>query len=79
MRAMGAKTKDLQGRIKQAAGALTGNAKLERKGRVDRKAAKATGRLEQVTAKAEQAIDKTADAINDAIGTGKKSRRSKKS
>ena len=74
---MGAKTKDLKGRIKQATGTLTGNTKLEREGRVDRRSAKATERLEKVTTKVEDVIDKAADAVNDTIGTGKKSRRGK--
>lgn len=73
---MGAKTKEIKGRIKQATGALTGNTKLEREGRVDRRSAKATERLEQATAKVEEVIDKTADIVNDTIGTSKKSRRS---
>jgi uncharacterized protein YjbJ (UPF0337 family) len=74
---MGAKTKQLRGRIKQAAGSLTGNKKLERQGRVDRQSAEATKRLNDVTAKVEEVIDKTADAVSNAIKTGSGTRRNK--
>ena len=72
---MGAKTRQLKGRIKQAAGTVTGNNKLEREGRMDRRSGEAMARLDKATKKVEQVIDKAADAVTDAIHTGRKARR----
>jgi uncharacterized protein YjbJ (UPF0337 family) len=74
---VGAKTKQLKGRIKQAAGTLTGNKRLQREGRVDRRSGDAMARLDKATDKVEQVIDKAADAVTDAIHTGGKARRRK--
>ena len=74
---MGAKTKRWTGRIKQAAGTLTGNRKLEREGRADRRSAEAEQRLAQARGKVDKMIDNAADAVKGTIGTGKgRSRRS---
>ena len=73
---MGAKTKRWTGRIKQAAGTLTGNRKLEREGRADRRTAEAEKRLIRAKGKVGEMIDNAADAVKGTIGTGKgKSRR----
>ncbi len=48
------KTDELKGRVKEAAGALTGDAKLKREGRVDQ----TVGKIEQ---NAEKVIDKIKD------------------
>jgi uncharacterized protein YjbJ (UPF0337 family) len=72
---MGAKTKQLKGRIKQAAGTLTGNHKLEREGRVDRRSGEARARLDEATDKVEKVIDKASTAVTEAIHTGRKARR----
>jgi len=45
------KTDELKGRLKEAAGALTGNEKLKREGRIEQ----AVGKVQQ---KAEKVIDK---------------------
>jgi uncharacterized protein YjbJ (UPF0337 family) len=50
------KTDELKGRVKEAAGALTGDAKLKQEGRVDQTAGK-------VKQKAEKVIDKLKDAL----------------
>ena len=50
------KSDELEGRVKEAAGALLGDAKLKRKGKTDQ----AVGKLKQT---AEKAIDKVKDAI----------------
>jgi uncharacterized protein YjbJ (UPF0337 family) len=50
------KTDELKGRVKEAAGALTGDAKLKQEGRVDQTA----GKIKQ---KAEKVIDKIKDAL----------------
>jgi uncharacterized protein YjbJ (UPF0337 family) len=51
------KSDELKGRVKEAAGALIGDAKLKRKGRVDQ----AVGKIKQ---KAEKVIDKVKDALS---------------
>jgi uncharacterized protein YjbJ (UPF0337 family) len=51
------KTDEIKGRVKEAAGALTGDAKLKREGRVD-----------QTVGKAKQKAQKVIDKIKDAVG-----------
>ena len=51
------KTEELKGRVKEAAGALTGDEKLKREGRV-----------EQVVGKVKQKAEKVIDKIKDAVG-----------
>lgn len=51
------KTDEMKGRVKEAAGALTGNAKLKREGRVQQ----AVGKVQQ---KVEKVIDKAKDAVS---------------
>ena len=53
---MGGKTDEVKGRIKEAAGALTGNDKLRVQGKTD-----------QAVGKAEQAVQNTADTIKKAV------------
>ena len=53
---MSAKTDVVKGRLKEAAGALTGNDNLRAEGKTDQ----AVGRVKQV---AEKAVDKVAKAI----------------
>ena len=50
------KTDELKGRVKEAAGALTGNKELKREGKADQ----AVGKIKQ---KAEKVIDKIKDAV----------------
>ncbi len=52
----GGKTQELKGRVKEAAGALTGDARLKREGQLDQ----TTGKLKQT---AERVIDKVKDAV----------------
>jgi uncharacterized protein YjbJ (UPF0337 family) len=51
----GGKTDELKGRVKEAAGALTGDAKLKREGQLDQ----TVGKVKQT---AEKMIDKIKDA-----------------
>jgi uncharacterized protein YjbJ (UPF0337 family) len=51
------KSDELKGRVKEAAGALTGDKKLKREGRADQ----AIGKMKR---KAEKVIDKVKDAIS---------------
>ncbi len=52
----GGKTDELKGRMKEAAGALTGDAKLKREGQVDQ----TVGKIKQKT---DEMIDKVKDAV----------------
>jgi uncharacterized protein YjbJ (UPF0337 family) len=52
----GGKTDEVKGRIKEAAGALTGNDELREEGKTD-----------QAIAKAEQAVQKAADTVKEAV------------
>ncbi|HSQ01429.1 MAG TPA: CsbD family protein, partial [Candidatus Dormibacteraeota bacterium] len=51
------KSDELKGRVKEAAGALTGDAKLKREGKTDQ----AVGKLKQTV---EKVIDKVKDAVS---------------
>jgi len=53
---MSGRTDVVKGRIKEAAGALTGNDKL-----------RAAGKTDQVVGKAKQAVQKTADTVKKAV------------
>ena len=53
---MGGKTEIVKGRIKEAAGALTGNDKLREE-----------GKTEQAVGKAKQAVQKTANTVKKAV------------
>jgi uncharacterized protein YjbJ (UPF0337 family) len=53
---MGGKTEVVKGRIKEAAGALSGNDKL-----------RAEGKADQAVGHAEQAVQKAADSVNKAM------------
>lgn len=52
----GGKTDEAKGRVKEAAGALTGDEKLKREGQVD-----------QAVGKIKQAVDKVVDKVKKAI------------
>lgn len=68
---MSPKTQQWKGRIKQAVGSLTGNKKLEREGRADRRAGEAKERLARARGKVGEVVDKAADAVKGTLGTGK--------
>jgi len=51
------KSDELKGRVKEAAGALTGDKKLKREGKADQ----AVGKIKQ---KVEKVVDKVKDALN---------------
>jgi uncharacterized protein YjbJ (UPF0337 family) len=52
-----------KGRVKQAAGDITGDDHLEREGKVDEAAGSAKGKLEDVKDKAEDAVDAARDKL----------------
>ena len=58
---MSGKADEVKGRVKEAAGALTGNDKLRDAGKTDQ----AAGKVKQV---AEKAVDKAKDAVKKARG-----------
>jgi len=51
------KSDELKGRVKEAAGALTGDAKLKREGRADQTVGKVKQKLEKVVDKVKDAVD----------------------
>ena len=55
---MGGKTDVVKGRIKEAAGALSGNDKLREEGKADQVVGKAKQTAEKVVDKVKKAIDK---------------------
>jgi uncharacterized protein YjbJ (UPF0337 family) len=57
---MGEKTDEAKGRVKEAAGDLTGNKDLEREGKMDQAGA-------TVKEKTGEAVDKTKEALDDAL------------
>jgi uncharacterized protein YjbJ (UPF0337 family) len=55
---MSGKSEEIKGRIKEAAGALTGDDQLRREGKLDQ----ATGKVKQVV---EKVVEKTKDVLDD--------------
>jgi uncharacterized protein YjbJ (UPF0337 family) len=64
---MGARMKQLTGRIKHAAGSLIGNTKPEREGWSERRLSQARQRFDDATDKVGDVIDTSADAAADAV------------
>jgi uncharacterized protein YjbJ (UPF0337 family) len=58
---MGGKTDEVKGRIKEAAGVLTGNDKLRAEGKADQ----AVGEVKQVAGKAVDAVKQTVKKLRD--------------
>lgn len=58
---MGGKTDVVKGRIKEAAGALTGNDKLRAEGKTDQ----AVGKVEQVAKKAVDKVEKVVKKVRE--------------
>ncbi len=67
---MSAKTKQWTGRIKQAAGSLTGHKRLEREGAADRRSGQAGERIAHAKGKVNEAIDRAASAVKGVFRTG---------
>ena len=55
---------EVKGRVKEAAGVLTGDKKLERQGKTDQAVGKLKQTVEKVKKKAEEAIDDAKDALS---------------
>jgi uncharacterized protein YjbJ (UPF0337 family) len=67
---MSAKTKQWTGRVKQAAGSLTGHKRLEREGAADRRSGQAGERIAHAKGKVNATIDKAAGAVRSVFRTG---------
>lgn len=72
---MSAKTQQWKGRIKQAAGTLLHNNRLEDEGRADRRAGEAKEQVAKAKSKAIDLIDQAASSIEDALDPPKRRRR----
>jgi uncharacterized protein YjbJ (UPF0337 family) len=62
-RAMESKKDDLKGRVKEAAGDLTGDDELEREGKTDRAAGSVEDKIERAKEKGEEFVDKAKDRL----------------
>lgn len=63
----GGKTDEVKGRVKEAAGALTGDKKLKREGRADQAAGKLKRTAEKVVDKARKGAETVIDKVKDAV------------
>lgn len=61
---MGGESDKAKGRVKQAAGDLTGDDELEREGERDEAAGKAKGKLDEMEQKGRDAIDSVKEKLN---------------
>jgi uncharacterized protein YjbJ (UPF0337 family) len=61
---MGAKTDQVKGQAKEAAGTITGNKDLESEGKNDRRAGEAKAKIGHAKDKAEELVDKAKDKLN---------------
>jgi uncharacterized protein YjbJ (UPF0337 family) len=64
---MGGKTDVVKGRIKEAAGVLTGNDKLREEGITDQAVGKVKQAAQEVAGKVEKAVAKVADKVRKAV------------
>jgi uncharacterized protein YjbJ (UPF0337 family) len=60
----GGKSDRVKGRVKEAAGVLTGDKKLEREGKADQSAGKLKEGVEKIKKKAKKAIDEAKNAVS---------------
>jgi uncharacterized protein YjbJ (UPF0337 family) len=60
---MSAKTNQVMGRIKQAVGSLTGNKRLERDGRADRRSSEVKRRLTRAKGRVNELLDRAGNAV----------------
>ena len=61
--AMGEKTDQAKGRVKEAAGALTGDKDLESEGKADRRTGEAEEKVDHAKDKVDEVIDVTKDVL----------------
>ncbi len=60
---MRAKTDQMKGRVKEAAGTLSGDKDLEAEGKADRRAGEAKEKVDQAKGKVDEVIDKAGEVI----------------
>lgn len=60
----GGKTDEVKGRLEEAAGVMTGDEKLKRKGKANQTAGKIKQAAEKVQKKAEEVIDEVKDSLS---------------
>jgi uncharacterized protein YjbJ (UPF0337 family) len=72
---IGARIRQLKGRIKQAAGSLVGSRKLEREGRFERRSGGVRLGFDKATDKVGDVIEGSAEAATDAMEPGRNGRR----
>ena len=58
------KSDEMKGRVKEAAGALTGDQKLKREGKADQAVGKVKQAVEKVKEKTEEVLDDVKDALD---------------
>jgi uncharacterized protein YjbJ (UPF0337 family) len=63
----GGRTDVAKGRVKEAAGALTGDKKLKREGQADQAAGKVKQTAEKVVDQAKKGAEKVIDKVKDAV------------
>jgi len=68
---MGAKSDQVKGQVKDAAGSLTGDQDLESEGRADRRAGEAKEKVDHAKGKIEEVIDKAEDKVEVVIDKAK--------
>jgi uncharacterized protein YjbJ (UPF0337 family) len=61
---MGAKTDQMKGHVKEAAGSLTGDKDLESEGKADRRAGEAKEKLDHARDKVDEVIDSAKGALH---------------
>jgi uncharacterized protein YjbJ (UPF0337 family) len=64
--AMSGKTDQIKGRIKEAAGVLTDNDRLKRKGKLDQVVGKVKEKAAKVAEKVKKTVERAADTMKDA-------------
>jgi uncharacterized protein YjbJ (UPF0337 family) len=64
--AMSGKTDQIKGRIKEAAGVLTDNERLKRKGKLDQVVGKVKEKAAKVAEKVKKTVERAADTMKDA-------------
>jgi len=68
---MGAKSDQVKGQIKEAAGTLTGDKDLESEGKADRRAGEVKEKLGHAKDKIEEVVDKAEDKVEEAVDKAK--------
>ena len=65
--AMSAKSDQVKGQVKQAAGVLTGDKDLESEGKTDRRTGEAEEKIDHAKDKVEKVIDLTKDKVEEVV------------